>query len=129
MTIKLVFSFVCIIMTSSIKIAQAVDKSCAYAPCNITTCSDTSTKCNQLCSVTPCKTSCSSPGGCDAKCPLGGCSRMTCTVKARSPTVPVSISKHRFEIFNSFFKPGFHKSRKVPLRLTLYYPGGTRAKK
>ena len=60
-------------------------KTCSSAPCNIETCSNTSTTCKQVCSATPCKTECTSPAGCEASCPLGGCSKMHCNVAVRNP--------------------------------------------
>eukprot|EP00112_Aurelia_sp_Birch-Aquarium-sp1_P008840 Seg1985.4 transcript_id=Seg1985.4/GoldUCD/mRNA.D3Y31 product="hypothetical protein" protein_id=Seg1985.4/GoldUCD/D3Y31 len=87
MTMKSVVLLVCIFLTSSINIAQATVTNCTSTPCDIKTCSNTSSKCYQICSVTPCKTECSSPSGCDAKCPIGGCSKMSCSITQRSPAV------------------------------------------
>ena len=94
MIIKSVFPIMCILLASSIKATQSAVTNCTSAPCDIKTCSNTSTACQQICSATPCKTECSSPGGCHAKCPIGGCSKMSCNIKERSPAVRVSTAIH-----------------------------------
>lgn len=105
MTMKSVVLLVCIFLTSSIKIAQASVTNCTSTPCDIKTCSNTSSKCYQICSVTPCKTECSSPSGCDAKCPIGGCSKMSCSITQRSPAVRVSTSFNSFHCSDKTYFP------------------------
>ena len=84
--------FVCIIIPNFSGCALQLHIS-SSAPCDIKTCSNVTTECRQICSATPCKTSCSSPAGCRATCPLGGCSKMECkkTTIAATPG-PAAVS-------------------------------------
>ena len=70
--------FALLLIAMTLKGAKSVVQTCPSPPCDLKTCSQTSTQCDQVCSATPCATTCSSPAGCNATCPAGGCSKMSC---------------------------------------------------
>ena len=78
-------SLVCIFALSLHAVTSTVLNNCTTNVCDLQTCTDTSSRCRQLCTYTPCKMSCSSPAGCYNECKNGGCSKMLCDVPTTNP--------------------------------------------
>eukprot|EP00794_Sanderia_malayensis_P017737 gene17737-19510_t len=63
-------------------------KNCTSSPCDLKTCQNTAATCKQFCSASPCKTSCQSTAGCEAKCLSGNCTKMACDVPIKDKNTP-----------------------------------------